>query len=157
APPSVTFQGGREHHCLGGTRVNRSTAVVDVWGGAREPRPNERESGHDSEGQGGMTGIANRPIGALPRHRQVNRASILLALLVSVALPIFAQVPAPTTHPTSAGPTQPGSKIYAQDLVDRLLVRHPELVELDIHATPPNESESVIIASKTPGRIGKKS
>jgi iron complex outermembrane receptor protein len=94
--------------------------------------------------------------GALPRRQRASIAGILLALAVSIALPISAQVPAPTSHGTSA-PTQPGAKSYAQDLVDRLLVRHPELSELDIHATPPNESQSVIIASKTPGRIGKKS
>jgi hypothetical protein len=44
---------------------------------------------------------------------------------------------------------------YAQALVDKTLARHPELIILAMHVTPPGRSENVIIASNI-GRIGKK-
>jgi hypothetical protein len=65
---------------------------------------------------------------------------IALLLLASVALPAAADTPA---------------KIYAQDLVDRTVARHPELVVLAMHVTPPKSTDNVIIASNI-GRIGKK-
>lgn len=48
-------------------------------------------------------------------------------------------------------------KIYAQRLVDELGGRHPELVRIGIHVTPPNTSENVIIACNESERIGRKS
>ncbi len=48
-------------------------------------------------------------------------------------------------------------KIYAQRLVDELGGRHPELVRIGIHVTPPNASENVIIACNETERIGRKS
>src|SRR6202030_3048502 len=51
--------------------------------------------------------------------------------------------------------TQPGKKIYAQKLVDETLAKHPEVVILAFHVTPPESQENVIIASNI-GRIGKK-
>jgi iron complex outermembrane receptor protein len=50
----------------------------------------------------------------------------------------------------------PGRKNYAQDLVDRTVSRHQELLELDIHAVPPGAAESVIVAAKSRDRIGKR-
>jgi RNase H-fold protein (predicted Holliday junction resolvase) len=44
---------------------------------------------------------------------------------------------------------------YAQRLVDETLAKHPEVLILAIHATPPNVKDTVIIASNI-GRIGKK-
>jgi len=54
-------------------------------------------------------------------------------------------------------PAQPqtGKKIYAQKLVDETLMKHPEVIILAFHVTPPNSQENVIIASNI-GRIGKK-
>jgi hypothetical protein len=46
-------------------------------------------------------------------------------------------------------------KIYAQKLVDDTVAKHPELIVLAFHVTPPNGSDNVIIASNI-GRIGKK-
>ncbi|HXN21422.1 MAG TPA: hypothetical protein VOA41_01610 [Candidatus Dormibacteraeota bacterium] len=46
-------------------------------------------------------------------------------------------------------------KIFAQKLVDDALAKHPEVIILAMHVTPPNSSENVIIASNI-GRIGKK-
>jgi hypothetical protein len=66
-------------------------------------------------------------------------ASLLTALF---ALPLSAQSPA-------------SAKTYAQKLVDESLQKHPELLILVMHVTPPNNSENVIIASNI-GRTGKK-
>jgi len=44
---------------------------------------------------------------------------------------------------------------YAQHLVDEELAKHPEVVILAMHVTPPNSDDNVIIASNI-GRIGKK-
>ena len=48
-----------------------------------------------------------------------------------------------------------GAKNYAQKLVDETLARHPEVIIMAFHVTPPNQSDNVIIASNI-GRIGKK-
>ena len=50
---------------------------------------------------------------------------------------------------------QVGGKIYAQKLVDDTLAKHPEVIILAFHVTPPNSKDNVIIASNI-GRIGKK-
>ncbi len=65
---------------------------------------------------------------------------ITLLLLAALALPASAQTPA---------------RIYAQELVDKAVARHPELVVLAMHVTPPGSGDNVIIASNI-GRIGKK-
>ena len=49
---------------------------------------------------------------------------------------------------------QSQGKSYAQELVLRSAAKHPELLELDPHTTPPGESASVIVASKNPSQIG---
>jgi hypothetical protein len=46
-------------------------------------------------------------------------------------------------------------KIFAQKMVDDILKKHPEVIILALHVTPPNYSDNVIIASNI-GRIGKK-
>ena len=48
-------------------------------------------------------------------------------------------------------------KTYAQRLVDELADRHPELVRIGIHVTPPNKSDNIIIACNVSERIGQKS
>jgi hypothetical protein len=50
---------------------------------------------------------------------------------------------------------QASSKIYAQKLLDETLAKHPEVVIMAMHVTPPSKSDNVIIASNI-GRIGKK-
>ena len=58
----------------------------------------------------------------------------------AVALPLSAQLPA-TPAPAAPGlTTQATAKSYAQSLVDTTVARHPELIELDLHATPPGSS-----------------
>ncbi len=46
-------------------------------------------------------------------------------------------------------------KIFAQKMVDEVLKKHPDVIILALHVTPPNYSDNVIIASNI-GRIGKK-
>jgi hypothetical protein len=46
-------------------------------------------------------------------------------------------------------------KIFAQKMVDDVLKKHPDVIILALHVTPPNYSDNVIIASNI-GRIGKK-
>jgi iron complex outermembrane recepter protein len=78
----------------------------------------------------------------------------LLAVAVAASLEAQAQAPRPNIAETM--PPVAGRKSYAQDLVDRTAVRHPELLALDIHATPPGSDESVIVASRNPERLGKR-
>ena len=47
------------------------------------------------------------------------------------------------------------TKTHAQKLVDEELARHPEVIELAVHATPPKGKNNIIVASSF-GRIGKK-
>ncbi|MDE0856218.1 MAG: hypothetical protein OSA97_17525, partial [Nevskia sp.] len=64
----------------------------------------------------------------------------LLLLLGAVALPATAET---------------SGKIYAQQLVDKAVAKHPELLVLAMHVTPPGSADNVIVASNI-GRIGKK-
>jgi TonB-dependent siderophore receptor len=64
-----------------------------------------------------------------------------LLVLAAVALPAWAQTPAP----------------YAQYLVDSTLALHPELVELDVHAMPPQNGHLTLIGAKSPDRVGRPS
>jgi Flp pilus assembly protein CpaB len=45
--------------------------------------------------------------------------------------------------------------IFAQKLVDEALTKHPEVIIIAMHVTPPGKTENVIIASNI-GRYGKK-
>ena len=73
--------------------------------------------------------------------------SAVLFLAAVVALALAAQTPA----------AQAPTKTFAQYLVDLTLARHRELLELDVHATPPGSTQSEIIAAKSADRIGHKS
>jgi iron complex outermembrane recepter protein len=68
----------------------------------------------------------------------------LLWMVAAASLPLWAQVPSPQ------GP----QKSYAQALVDETVARHPKLLELDMHATPPGGAQSAIVAAKSAGRVG---
>ncbi|HEX4586068.1 MAG TPA: TonB-dependent receptor plug domain-containing protein [Burkholderiaceae bacterium] len=72
------------------------------------------------------------------------RRIALLCLMACVCLPLRAQ-----TSP------EPGpAKTLAQALVDAAVARHPELLEVDVHAKPPGSAQSVIIAAKSASRVG---
>ncbi|MDT7777808.1 MAG: hypothetical protein QOC99_320 [Acidobacteriota bacterium] len=47
------------------------------------------------------------------------------------------------------------ANIYAQKLIDDTLAKHPEVVTLAMHVTPPNNPDNIIIASNF-GKLGKK-
>jgi hypothetical protein len=66
-----------------------------------------------------------------------------LVLAAAVALPLH------------AGSELAPTRIYAQELVNQTLARHPDLLVVAMHVTPPGASENVIIASNI-GRIGKR-
>ena len=53
--------------------------------------------------------------------------------------------------------SSPAGKIYAQRLVEELGAKHPELVRIGMHVTPPGKSDNIIIACNVPERIGRKS
>ena len=46
---------------------------------------------------------------------------------------------------------------FAQKLVDELVARHPELIRVGLHVTPPKTSENLIIASNVSEKIGQRS
>ena len=59
---------------------------------------------------------------------------------------------APHAHSAPVAP-----KTYAQALVERETARHPELLGVAIHVSPPSGSGTVIIASHEPAELGQKS
>src|SRR5438105_4857052 len=59
---------------------------------------------------------------------------------------------APHAHSAPVAP-----KTYAQALVERETARHPELLGVAIHVSPPSGSGAVIIASHDPAELGQKS
>ena len=65
--------------------------------------------------------------------------ALLLLFACVLSIPAIADIPV---------------KIYAQELVDRTIAAHPELLVVAMHVTPPNAHENIIIASNI-GRIGK--
>lgn len=71
------------------------------------------------------------------------RVAIVVTVAAACAVPL-----------ASRAEEKPG-RIYAQRLVDETIARHPEVVVLMMHVTPPKQADNVIIASNI-GRIGKK-
>jgi hypothetical protein len=57
----------------------------------------------------------------------------------------------------SVSSSSASGKSFAQKLVDDLVARHPELVRVGLHVTPPNGRRNVIIASNMTEKIGQKS
>ena len=81
------------------------------------------------------------------------RLSVLLIVLTT-ALSVFAQAPAAPAVPS---PEPVPGETYAQYLVDSIVARHAELVELDLHAAAPGSAQRGIVAAKTRARVGKPS
>ncbi len=84
----------------------------------------------------------------------ISLTQCLVAAVIGMPMPAQAQA-RPNIAETMA--PVPGRKNYAQDLVDRAVARHPELLQLDIHAIPPGSTASTIIAAKDRTRVGKSS
>jgi hypothetical protein len=72
--------------------------------------------------------------------------------MLRIAFLFFATASA---EPLYAGSTLAPEKIYAQELVNRIVAKYPDLLVVAMHVTPPKSSANVIIASNV-GRIGKK-
>jgi hypothetical protein len=72
--------------------------------------------------------------------------------MIRIAVFILA---ATTALPLHAGSTRAPEKIYAQELVNRIVARYPDLLVVAMHVTPPKSSQNVIVASNI-GRIGKR-
>jgi iron complex outermembrane receptor protein len=81
----------------------------------------------------------------------------LLALAVAAALPTAAERLDIAQAAAQQQAQQSTRRIYAQELVDTLVTRHPELLQVDIHEIQPGTNEGVIVAAHTRARIGKKS
>jgi len=64
----------------------------------------------------------------------------------------FLFLPAAIAWPLHAEAPQ---NIYAQELVNRIVAKYPDLRVVAMHVTPPGSSQNVIIASNV-GRIGKR-
>ena len=71
--------------------------------------------------------------------------------MMRIAFIFLATVVAWSLHAETRAP----EKIYAQELVNRIVEKYPDLLVVAMHVTPPSESENVIIASNV-GRIGKR-
>ena len=51
--------------------------------------------------------------------------------------------------------TPPPAKIYAQQLADEIMVKHPELISVTFHGVPPGQTETyTMFAGSFPERIG---
>jgi iron complex outermembrane recepter protein len=56
-----------------------------------------------------------------------------------------------------SGSGEPAARSYGQFLVDRTLKNHPELIGLDLYATPPNAPHCLVIASASRDHVGRES
>ena len=81
----------------------------------------------------------------------------LLLVAAPAALPLAAQVSPATPAQTQAAAARSQETNHAQELVDRTLARHPDLLDIELHAVRPGATESTIVAGKRPERIGRKS
>ncbi|AXF25910.1 TonB-dependent siderophore receptor [Burkholderia pyrrocinia] len=79
-----------------------------------------------------------------------------MAVLALFSPALYAQVDSGPRENAQV-PGQGPAKDYAQQLVDRTVALHPELVELDLHMRPPGGTENVIVAAKSANRVGMKS
>jgi iron complex outermembrane receptor protein len=83
-------------------------------------------------------------------------AKTALALALVLALPI-AQAQTVVTPPSAPHEQPSGANSYAQHLVDSVARLHPELLAIDLHATPAGTTQSTIVASTVAGRVGRPS
>ncbi len=90
----------------------------------------------------------------------MNSTKTALAIALLAAFPLVqAQTSAEPASSTTAAPAPQASATprYAQYLVERTLAAHPELLGLDVHATPPGERHSLVVASRSSERVGRAS
>src|SRR6266446_2372324 len=78
-----------------------------------------------------------------------------IAAAASAALSITPAVAREAESDPASG--QPAPRIYGQYLVERTLKNHPELIGLDLHATPPNGPHCLVVASTNRDHVGRQS
>jgi hypothetical protein len=84
-----------------------------------------------------------------------NRSILLAATVAILALPLEGRA-------QTAATSMPANYIkvdapFAQHLIVETKERHPEIVKLGLHATPPSMTDNAIIACDIPSKVGKKS
>jgi hypothetical protein len=83
----------------------------------------------------------------------INRFKLFSAILASALTPALSHAqaaPAPAVFVHVDAPT-------AQRLILAELNKHPEIIKIGLHATPPSVTDNAIIACSVPSKIGKKS
>jgi len=75
----------------------------------------------------------------------------------SASIAVFASTDTPSAKPTSPEVAQPVNAPFAESLVLSMLSAHPELRKMGLHAVPPGQTDSLIIANANSSRIGIKS
>ena len=83
----------------------------------------------------------------------VSKFTIASALFVSVSS-LFAYAQAPAVSSSAARYIQVSAPL-AQKLVLEAKAQHPEIKKIGTHAIPPGATESAIIGSDNPSKIGK--
>ncbi|BAL27204.1 TonB-dependent siderophore receptor [Azoarcus sp. KH32C] len=91
--------------------------------------------------------------------RRITMVSLIAATLPTAlhaqtgaaAAPVAQAADAPAAQQAGAAPK------YAQHLVEAMSALHPELIEIDVHATPPGATRSMIVAARSAARVGRPS
>jgi TonB-dependent siderophore receptor len=142
-------QAPRQEGCAAFQIAEHGTSAGIPIAKALVKRPSSRKGGADRGGDVFTKSLlALAVMGALPIHSNAAEQS----KSEGAKSPLLAQISS-----TQVEATQNSSRSYAQELVESTAARHGELIELDLHATPPASSTSLIIASKNKARLGKKS
>ena len=93
-----------------------------------------------------LTAALNRYYVAVPQSSSTN-----------ASIAVFASTDSPSAKPTSPEVAQPVDAPFAESLVLSMLSAHPELRKMGLHAVPPGQTDSLIIANANSSRIGFKS
>lgn len=75
----------------------------------------------------------------------------------NAAIAVFEPVPAPPAHSATNAAVQPVTAPAAENLLLSTLSAHPDLRKMGLHAVPPGQTDSLIIANANTSRIGNKS
>lgn len=82
------------------------------------------------------------------------KTAFAVTLLASLSIAQAQSRPVPTAAGTERSAAASAAQTYAQALVDSIALLHPELREIDLHATPRGSQHSVTVAAKTAARVG---
>ncbi|MFI4886660.1 MAG: hypothetical protein ACHQIF_13960 [Steroidobacterales bacterium] len=77
-----------------------------------------------------------------------------MSLTLANSAPRCSSESPPTPHAECWNWRPPAGKILAQQLVDRIMATHPELLSLTFHGVPPGTSAHTMFAGSFPDRIG---